>query len=415
MCHHPLKYTMKNSLFISLNLKLISLFLAILSFTSCETETKPPVATAPDIIESSATFVANPMEVPEQEVKTLEVGMKAPDFRLPGTDGEFHTLADYAEAKVLVIIFTCNHCPTAQAYEERIKEITGDYYSREIQIIAISPNSPLGVLPEELGYSDLGDSYEDMIIRDKEHEFNFPYLYDGDDQKVSLAYGPVATPHCFVFDQNRILKYVGRIDASEKPGTANGEDLRRAIDFTLVNTKLNEPTTKTFGCSTKWGWKTKMRIKADEAWKQKEVSLKESSLAELKKLMKNDGQKLRLVNVWATWCAPCRIEYPEFVVIQRMFGARDFEFISISADKLSKKEDALEFLKSNYSAVPNYIATNDDKYALIEAIAPEWNGALPYTALIEPGGKVVWQHQGEVDFFELKKVIVDNPMIGRVY
>ncbi|MFT5168576.1 MAG: thiol-disulfide isomerase/thioredoxin, partial [Saprospiraceae bacterium] len=125
--------------------------------------------------------------------------------------------------------------------------------------------------------------------------------------------------------------------------------------------------------------------------------------------------KLRLVNVWATWCGSCRIEYPEFLVIQRMFGARDFEFISVAADKISKKDAVLKFLKSAYSSVPNYISLTDDKYALIEAISPEWNGALPYTVLIEPGGKVVWQYQGEVDFQDLKKVIVDHPMIGRVY
>ncbi|MFT5764580.1 MAG: peroxiredoxin [Saprospiraceae bacterium] len=406
---------MKNKQLIFDSLKLIAALLLVISFTYCKTDPKNPETSNSAADHSTAAFVSNPVEVPEQVIKTLEIGMKAPDFRLPGTDGKFHTLAEYDEAKVLVIIFTCNHCPTAQAYEERLKEITKDYYSREVQIIAISPNSPLGILPEELGYSDLGDSYEDMIIRNKEHAFNFPYLYDGDNQKVSLAYGPAATPHCFVFDQHRLLKYVGRIDASEKPGTANGEDLRRAIDFTLVDTKLNEPTTKTFGCSTKWGWKTKMRKKADKDWQLKEVTLEEASIEELKKLVKNDGKKLRLVNVWATWCGSCRIEYPEFLVIQRMFGARDFEFISVAADKISKKDAVLKFLKSAYSSVPNYISLTDDKYALIEAISPEWNGALPYTVLIEPGGKVVWQYQGEVDFQDLKKVIVDHPMIGRVY
>ena len=98
-----------------------------------------------------------------------------------------------------------------------------------------------------------------------------------------------------------------------------------------------------------------------------------------------------------------------------MFGARDFEFVSLSADNLSKKENALKFLKKSQSAIPNYIATTSDKYKLIEAVDPEWNGALPYTVLIEPGGNVVWRHQGEADFQELKRTIVDHKMIGRVY
>ncbi len=334
---------------------------------------------------------------------------------LPGTDGKFHTLADYSDAKVLVILFTCNHCPTAQAYEDRIKTLVTDYAPKNVQVVAISPNSPLGLLYEELGYSDLGDTFEDNIIRAEKNNFNFPYLYDGDNQKVSLAYGPVATPHAFVFDQKRILQYVGRIDGSEKPGTANAEDLRQAIDNVLSGSEIVEPITKTFGCSTKWGWKTKMREKVDEEWKNKEVSLQTITIEGVKDVLKNKSDKLRLVNVWATWCGPCRLEYPDFIVIQRMFGARDFEFVSISTDKMAKRESALKFLNDAESAVTNYIVDSEDSYAIIEAIDPKWNGALPYTLLLEPGGKVVWQHQGEVDFQELKTFIVDHPMIGRVY
>ena len=396
---------------------ILYLLFSFFLFVNCKTDKKSPEKIASPSVTASVTsnFVSNPQEVPEQEVKTLEIGAKAPDFRLPGTDGKYYTLSDYDAAKVIVIIFTCNHCPTAQAYEERIKTLVDDYASKSVQVVAISPNSPLGLLYEELGYSDLGDSYEDMIIRAEEANFNFPYLYDGDDQKTALAYGPVATPHCFVFDQDRRLKYVGRLDGSEKPGTANAEDLRNVIDHVLAGTEIEEPVTKTFGCSTKWGWKTNMRAKVDNEWKNREVKLLEADADLIKNIMKNDSDKLRLVNVWATWCGPCRLEYPEFIVLQRMFSTRDFEFVSISADKLSKKESALKFLKESQSAVDNYIAAMDDNYALIEAIDPEWDGALPYTALIEPGGKVVWRHQGEADFQDLKRTIVEHPMIGRVY
>lgn len=401
---------MKANPFTIRNLGCMALCVLSVALFNCKQEKK-----GEEDVQAPFQFVSNPVVVPEQKVAPLEIGAKAPDFRLPGVDGRYHSLSDYAQAKVLVIIFTCNHCPTAQAYEERIMAIDADYKSKGVQVIAISPNSPLGLLYEELGYSDLGDSFEDMVIRAKERQFDFPYLYDGDDQKVSLAYGPAATPHCFVFDSDRVLKYVGRIDGSEKPGTANGEDLRNAIDDVLAGNEIEKPLTKTFGCSTKWGWKTKMRERVDTEWAEKEVALEETNTDGLKSLMKNEGSNLRLVNVWATWCAPCRLEYPQFVVVQRMFGARDFEFVSVSADKLEKKPEALEFLEKSQSAVTNYISTTDDKYELIEAIDPDWNGALPYTALIEPGGRVVWSYQGEVDFQELKRTIVDHPMIGRVY
>lgn len=364
----------------------------------------------------TATFVANPQAVPEQETPTLKIGAQAPDFTLPGIDGNMHSLSDYADAEVLTIIFTCNHCPTAQAYEERIKKIVTDYKDKGVQVIAISPNSPLGLLYEELGYTDLNDDYADMIIRADDQDFNFPYLYDGDTEAVSIQYGPVATPHAFVFDKERKLQYVGRLDGVEKPGTANAEDLRAALDAVLAGKTPEVQETKTFGCSTKWGWKTDMKARVDREWTEKPVGLESISVEGIKTLLKNeDSQKLRLINVWATWCGPCIIEYPEFIVLQRMYGARDFEFVSISADKPEQKDKALKFLESKNSAVTNYIFDQDDKYALIEAIDPNWNGALPYTILVAPGGEVVYAHQGEVDFLELKRTIVDHPMIGRYF
>ena len=362
-------------------------------------------------------FEAKPQLVAKREsVPILELGAEAPDFELPGVDGQFHRLSDFSEADALVVIFTCNHCPTAQAYEQRMIDFTNDYRERGVQVIAISPNSPLGLLYEELGYSDLDDDFDAMIERSVYRKYNFPYLYDGDDEAVSLQYGPVATPHAFVFDKSRKLRYQGRLDGIEKPGTGNAEDLRAAVDAVLTGGSVQTPTTKVFGCSTKWGWKTEYKAKVDKEWKEKPVNLEEADVTKIKSLVANQGgDKLRLINIWATWCGPCIIEYPEFIVLQRMYGARDFEFISVSADKPTAHAKALKFLESKFSAVPNYIFDQDDKYALIEAVDPDWNGALPYTLLVDPDGKKVWSHQGEVDFLALKRAIVDHPMIGRYF
>lgn len=393
-----------------------SLLFAFL-FAACgQTEKQSEANTSEPDETAAAVFVANPQPVEKQEVKTLEIGAAAPDFNLPGVDGEYHSLADFKDAKALVVVFTCNHCPTAQAYEERVIAVEKDYRDKGVALVAISPNSPLGLLYEELGYSDLNDDYDEMIIRAKDRNFEFPYLYDGDTEAASLKYGPVATPHVFLFDSDRKLAYTGRLDAVEKPGGANAEDLRGAIDAVLAGQPVATPVTKTFGCSTKWGWKLELAEKTEKAWNEKPVSIAKLDVAGVKNLLKNDDSgKLRLVNVWATWCGPCVLEYPDFVVLQRMFGARDFEFVSLSADKPEHEEKALRFLQEKHSALTNYLFSLDDKYALIEAVDPDWNGALPYTVLVEPGGKVVWQQQGEVDFYELKRVIVGHEMIGRYY
>ncbi|MEL6718831.1 MAG: redoxin domain-containing protein [Bacteroidota bacterium] len=392
------------------------LFFTLIAFLfSCQVETTESTETTTTET-AKATFVANPKAVPKQEVKTLEIGASAPDFNLPSVDGDYHSLDEYRDAKILVVIFTCNHCPTAQAYERRMIDFTKDYKDKGVQVVAISPNSPLGLLYEELGYSDLNDDFEDMQLRAEHLEYNFPYLYDGDTHEASLQYGPVATPHAFVFDAERKLQYVGRLDKVEKPGGANADDLRAAVDALLEDKLPEVATTKTFGCSTKWAWKTEYKDKVEKDWAEKEVTLEQLDEAGIQELIANeDSEKLRLINVWATWCGPCIIEYPDFITLQRMYGARDFEFISISADKAAQQEKALQFLQKENSAVKNYLFDNDDKYALIEAIDEDWNGALPYTMLIEPNGNVVWKHQGSVDFLELKRAIVDHPMIGRYF
>lgn len=197
------------------------------------------------------------------EPVTLEPGSKAIDFRLKGIDEKIYSLDSFKDAKILVVIFSAPHCPTAQAYEDRIIKIQNDYKIKGLQVVMINPNSPESVCLEERGYTDLGDSFEDMKIRAKEKGFNFPFLDDGETEEISIKYGPVATPHAFVFDQKRILRYVGRIDDSEKIGTETKHDLRNAIEAVLAGKEVEVKTTKVFGCSIKWKWKNDTRKKLD--------------------------------------------------------------------------------------------------------------------------------------------------------
>ncbi|MHA4809136.1 thioredoxin family protein [Flavitalea flava] len=148
---------------------------------------------------------------------TLAIGAPAPDFNLPDVSSKMYRLGDFKEASVLVLVFTCNHCPTAQAYEDRIIQLTKDYSGKGVAVVAIMPNDEKSLCLAELDYSDLGDSFEDMKVRAREKKFNFPYLYDGESEMASQAYGPVATPHVFIFDQERKLRYNGRFDDMESP------------------------------------------------------------------------------------------------------------------------------------------------------------------------------------------------------
>jgi peroxiredoxin len=348
------------------------------------------------------------------EHETLEIGAKAPDFKLAGVDNKMYSLASFKNAKVLVIVFTCNHCPTAQAYEDRIIKLTSDYANKGVAVVAIMPNDPTCLRLDELDFSDLGDSYEDMKIRAEEKKFNFPYLYDGKTEAVSKAYGPVATPHVFVFDQERKLRYEGRVDDMESPfKIPNNTDTRNAIDALLNNREVPVKTTKVFGCSIKWSEKKGLVEKAREAWAKEPVHIELIDADSMRNLMKNLSGKLCLMNVWATGSKPSMQEFPYFVTINRMYRDRDFEFISICIDEPGNQEKALKFLQSQQASNSNYLFNMNDKNKLIKEVDPLWQGALPYTVIVEPGGKIVYAKEGLIDPAELKRTIVNNHLIGR--
>ena len=347
---------------------------------------------------------------------TLATGALAPDFSLPGIDGKTYTLQSFKDAKVLAVVFICNHCPTSQAYEDRLVKLTSDYASKGVKVVAINPNNPASLRLDELGYSDLGDSFEDMKVRAKDRHFNFPYLYDGETEITSNKYGPVATPHIFIFDKDRKLRYNGRIDDMENPAkTPRSLDARNAIDAVLAGKEVALPVTKTFGCSIKWAEKQDWIQKAAVTWANEPVKLDTIDAAGIATLVKNKSDKLRLINLWATWCGPCVAEFPELVTIMHLYRDRGLEFVTISADDPSRKDKALSFLKGKQASGPNYIYTGDDKYKMIEAVDPKWDGALPYTMLVDPDGKVIYGKQGIINPEELKKIIWNDPLMGRIY
>jgi peroxiredoxin len=338
----------------------------------------------------------------------LAIGATAPDFCLPGIDGKTHCLADYASAKVLVIAFTCNHCPTAQLYESRIKQIAADYKDRSVTVIAIQPNNPMAVRLDEMGYTDVGDSFDDMKTRAAYRHFNFVYLYDGEDQKIARAYGPAATPHLFIFDSQRKLRYEGRVDNNPRENLVTRRDAREAIDALLAGKPVVVEKTPSVGCSTKWIYKEEGRKAELAEIESQPVTLQPASADQFKALRKNDSGKLRLVNFWATWCAPCVQEMPEIQTMLRMYGHRAFEVTTVSINYPDEKPAALAALTRLHATSRNLILGSTDIYTLLAAFDPDWNAAVPYTMLIKPNGEVVYKNQGPINPLELRRIIIAN-------
>jgi thiol-disulfide isomerase/thioredoxin len=349
----------------------------------------------------------------QQKVETLEIGRRAPDFNLPGVDGRNYRLADFADAEILVVVFTCNHCPTAQAYEDRIIKLTSDYKNKGVAVVAISPNDPLAVRLDELGYSDMSDTFEEMKIRAGDKNYNFPYLYDGKTQAIAVAYGPVATPHLFIFDNQRKLRYTGRFDDSEKPKQVKSKDAINAIEAILAGRKVPVEKTIAFGCSIKWADKRDSVKAAFASWAREEVSLTKIEARDISELVKNNTSRLRLINIWATWSEPSVEQIEQFVIMNRMYRRRDFELITISADSPVKEQQVLSALKKQQASCKNYLFAQDNIYQLMESVDRDLLGGVPCTLLIEPGGKVIYRRLGLIEPLELKKAIVEY--VGRYY
>jgi peroxiredoxin len=339
---------------------------------------------------------------------TLSVGSTAPDFCLPGIDGQTHCLKEFAASKVLVIAFTCNHCPTAQLYESRIKQLAADYKEKGVALVAIEPNNPNAVRLDEMGYTDVGDSFDDMKTRASYRQFNLPYLYDGETQKVSQAYGPTATPHLFIFDEQRKLRYEGRVDNNPREPLVTVKDARNALDALLANKPVPVPKTPSVGCSTKWMYKEEGRKQELAEIESQPVNVKPASVDDLKALRKNSTGKLVLVNFWATWCGPCTKELRDLETMYRMYGHRAFDLVTVSINYPDEQAGVLAALQKQHATSHNLLLGSTDIYALMAAFDSEWNAAVPYTMLIRPDGEVVYKHQGEVDPLALRRLIIAN-------
>jgi peroxiredoxin len=342
------------------------------------------------------------------EHPTLAIGSPAPDFALPGIDGKTHRLAEYSKSPVLVIVFTCDHCPTAQLYESRIKKLASDYQDKGVTLVAINPNDPDAVQLSELGYTDLSDSLDDMKIRAEYRGFNFPYLYDGETQETSRAYGPKATPHVFVFDESRKLRFEGRIDNSQRESLVKTQDTRNAIDALLSGKPVAVDHTGVFGCSTKWKSKQAARLAELKKIEGEPVTLEMADAAALKKLRSNPTGKVLLVNFWATWCGPCLSEFPDLQNTWRMYRGRDFDLVTVSANLPDEKPGVIKALEKQHASSKNLMFASDDTYAMQAAFDATWEAGVPFTMLIAPDGKVIYQKQGEIDVLELRRIILAN-------
>ncbi len=185
---------------------------------------------------------------------TLPIGASAPDFQLPGTDGKTWSLSDFSEAEILVIFFTCNHCPFVTGSDEDTRKTAERFAPEGVRFVGINANS-VNTYAE--------DSFEHMVERMKKYDFPWVYLHD-ESQDVARAYGALCTPHFYIFDARRQLIYTGRaVDKPRDASNANTHDLGNALEDHLAGRPVRRPVTNPIGCNVKWEGKDAHWMPAD--------------------------------------------------------------------------------------------------------------------------------------------------------
>ena len=340
----------------------------------------------------------------------LPLGSPAPDFALPGVDGKIHKLSDYASSKLLVVVFTCDHCPNAQMYEGRVTQLYNDYKDKGVAVVAISPNDPKAIRIDELDSSDVSDTLEEMKIRVAYKHLPYPYLYDGETESVSQAYGPQASPHIFIFDQQRKLRYEGAIDDSYRIEFVKRHYALDAIDALLADKEVAVKHTGAFGCSTKWSDKEEANVAFMEKLNAQPISLEMVSADALKSLHTNADGNVRLIQFWSTKCSACLQEFAGIQDIYRMYSDRNFELVVVSMDKPGEKPAVTQWLNKAHATSRNLLFDSDDTAALQKAFDPKWGSGpeAPYTILLDADGNVLYQTDAPVDTLKLRRTILAN-------
>jgi peroxiredoxin len=340
----------------------------------------------------------------------LPLGSAAPDFSLPGVDGKIHKLSDYASSKVLVVVFTCDHCPNAQMYEGRVTQLYNDYKDKGVAVVAISPNDPKAIRIDELDSSDVSDTLDEMKIRVAYKHLEYPYLYDGETEAVSQAYGPQASPHIFIFDGQRKLRYEGAIDDSYRIEFVKRHYALDAINALLADQDVAVKHTGAFGCTTKWSDKEAANVAFMEKLNAQPVSLDTVSADALKALHTNADGNVRLIQFWSTRCSECLKDFAGIQDIYRMYSDRNFELVVVAMNKPEEKPVVTQWLEKAHATSRNLLFDSGNTAALQKAFDPKWEAGpeVPYTILVDADGNVLYQTDKPVDQLKLRRTILAN-------
>ena len=334
-----------------------------------------------------------------------------PPFSLRATNGEIYSESDFKDKKVLGIVFLSNHCKVSQLFQNHLIDLTRKY-SKDVVIIAVSPNYEQSILPDELAYSDLGDSFEDMVKRANRMKYNFPFLHDGDDQNLTKEIGAKITPTIYLYNQNRELFYSGRIGNIDSPDNMETSEVNQAISNLLIGKKESLKRTKVFGTAIKTKDHLLVAEQVRQRYADEKVRVSQADARKLNFYLTHNTRKPKLFYVWQTNDGKPRDNLIKLSFLYKIFRKRGLKLITVCIAKKDEKDKIVEYLENSQLSSTNFIVYGHNISTLASIIPDEVEKVTPYFRLLSSKGKKLVGSQGEISSdllrYEIVKALDDS-------
>ena len=339
-------------------------------------------------------------------------GEKYPSFTLEGTDGKQYHQNQFKDKEFVCIILYSNHCKISQSFEGLIKEISEHLDSENSILLLVSPNNELALLPDELAYSDVGDSLKEMRIRSKDKNFEFPYLYDGVKQTVSNQLSAKSTPHAFLFNKTRNLVYSGRIGDYNDPDNLEKSDLYQTYRSARNHTHINQVITKVHGTAIKTKEDIFIANEVRRRYSEESVKIRPINQQTLKFFLKYNLGKTTLFYLWSAKDKSSRENLLILSEIYKIFRKRGLKLFTINIDK-DFKEIKLQLEKAQLSA-SNFILPGNEISPLVRYIPNNTTRVTPLTILFSKEKQTLFSKIGYIDSLILKRLILNDLKISNI-
>ena len=330
-----------------------------------------------------------------------------PDFELTSTSGKIYSRDDFDDKKLLAIVFLSNHCRVSQIFQNHIMQIKKLFAQESVSIIAVSPNYEDAILPDELAYSDLGDSFEEMKKRAYRKKYNFPYLYDGKDQAITKEIGVKITPTVFIYNQKRNLVYEGKIGNHETPNRLETSDLHHNLKENLVTASTKTKRTKVFGTSIKFKDDLPIAEKVHARNARETVKLTQANEKKLSFYLTHKTYKPKLFYVWQSEDKECRDNLVKLSSVYKIFRKRGLRVFTVCISNMDNFEKALDHLKQSQMSSMNFIVSGHEIGPLTKVAPKGLQQITPFFRLIGSDGKMLTGGRGEISSDRLRIEILE--------